>query len=203
MNLSVVQIIKGFRARVIPTLKKMSSKDSNERYHLQRLFLEWMSAAVANGFASAVLNPMDVSKTRMQALDAASGFSTGLLKTLRTLYREEGLIGLWKPGLNASLARELLYSGPRAGFYVPLRNFFQKEFSVPDSDDGLTKICAALATGKVYYITRCEYSLTVIFFQRHSWIFHCQPSRCRQNSSHGQSSSVSQSFECSMVHFSE
>jgi hypothetical protein len=130
-------------------IKKMSSKDSNERYHLQRLFLEWMSAAVANGFASAVLNPMDVSKTRMQALDATSGFSTGLLKTLRTLYREEGLIGLWKPGLNASLARELLYSGPRAGFYVPLRNFFQKEFSVPDSDDALIKICAALATGKV------------------------------------------------------
>ncbi len=56
-------------------------------FSLQRLSLEWLSAAVANGFASAVLNPMDVSKTRMQAeLSKSKGnHRHGLAATLRIL----------------------------------------------------------------------------------------------------------------------
>jgi hypothetical protein len=120
----------------------------NQGFSYQRLILEWMSATIANGFASAVLNPMDVSKTRMQAESVSSSYSRGLITTLSKLYQQEGLIGLWKPGLNASLARELLYSGPRAGFYVPLRNFCEKEiYGNNAADHPSTKVFAALVTG--------------------------------------------------------
>lgn len=119
--------------------------ESENRASIQRLGLEWLSAALSNGFASAVLNPLDVSKTRMQAeiIDGKSG--RGLCGTLKLLWREGGLIGLWKPGLKASMAREFLYSGSRAGFYVPIRNHlnttFQFEAELP------SKILAAIVTG--------------------------------------------------------
>lgn len=126
-------------------------------FSLQRLSLEWLSAAVANGFASAVLNPMDVSKTRMQAeLSKSKGnHRHGLAATLRILYNENGIIGLWKPGLNASLARELLYSGPRAGFYVPLRNHIYTRIGF--ESELPSKVLAALTTG-------------IIFFESHHFI---------------------------------
>jgi hypothetical protein len=107
------------------------------------LSLEWLAAAVSNGFASAILNPMDVSKTRMQAAATSTG-KTRLLQTFLGLYRENGLVGIWKPGLNASMAREFLYSGPRAGFYVPLRNFMERDLRLGSS---VSKIAAALSTG--------------------------------------------------------
>eukprot|EP01040_Poterioochromonas_malhamensis_P002843 gene2843-3027_t len=121
--------------------------DNSADFSLQRLSLEWLSAAVANGFASAVLNPMDVSKTRMQAeLSKSKGnHPHGLAATLRILYNENGIIGLWKPGLNASLARELLYSGPRAGFYVPLRNHIYAKIGF--ESELPSKVLAALTTG--------------------------------------------------------
>lgn len=126
-----------------------SSATSSTSERIQRLILEWLSGAIANGFASGLLNPMDVCKTRMQAELVSRQSSNGLIATLRTLYRESGVTGLWKPGLNASLAREFLYSGPRAGFYVPLRDFFEKAFyGHSNGDHPSTKILAALTTGR-------------------------------------------------------
>ena len=115
---------------------------------IERLALEWIAGAGANGFSSAVLNPLDVSKTRMQATESKrgkGGQAPRLVTTLRSLYLEGGLIGLWKPGLSASLCREFLYSGPRAGFYVHLRNYFTQTFQF--QSELPSKVLAALTTG--------------------------------------------------------
>ena len=80
-----------------------------------QLTKEWLSGGVANAFASAILNPFDVAKTRAQLRNI------NLSSAMRVMYSEGGLIGLWSPGLLASCLRELLSSGPRAGFYVPTR----------------------------------------------------------------------------------
>jgi hypothetical protein len=127
------------------------SSNNDQSNPLWKLSLEWFSAGIANALSSAVLNPMDVAKTRMQAmqLHQTADASIGLVRTFSLLYKESGIIGLWKPGLNASMAREMLYSGPRAGFYVPLRNYFHQHIKEEnDTEDTLSsKICAALVTG--------------------------------------------------------
>ncbi len=129
---------------------------------LWKLTLEWMSAGLANAVSSAVLNPMDVAKTRMQAIQLSQtngNNSVSLIRTLSVLFQESGALGLWKPGLGASMIREMLYSGPRAGFYVPVRNYFNVIFDRDRSDDNpgnniSSKICAALVTGIAFHIHR-------------------------------------------------
>lgn len=66
-----------------------------------------------------------------------------LLDTLRAMARG-GLRGLFLPGLGPSILRELLYSGPRVGFYAPVRDCF---VAATNSDGALVRVGAALATG--------------------------------------------------------
>ena len=132
---------------------------SSKPHFFEKLSLEWASGGVANAITSSFLNPLDVAKIRMQveSMRAAKhgGPSPTLARTLINLYREGGIVGLWKPGLNASIGRELLYSGPRAGFYVPLRNQLHKLLgggNVEPRSNGNTaplsvKILAAMTTG--------------------------------------------------------
>lgn len=116
------------------------------------LALEWLSGGSSNAIASAILNPMDVAKTRMQTMSSsASGPHASqihLSEVLRSIYRREGIVGVWRPGLSASMAREMLYSGPRAGFYVPIRNHIKSLLGETDYEDHLmVKVLSALATG--------------------------------------------------------
>lgn len=84
-----------------------------------KLLKEWLSGGLANALTSALLNPMDVLKTRSQINSVKA---VDMAKILKGLYAEGGIVGLWSPGLLASCIRELLSSGPRAGFYVPVRD---------------------------------------------------------------------------------
>eukprot|EP01038_Epipyxis_sp_PR26KG_P006961 gene6961-9516_t len=114
---------------------------------IKKLFLNWGSAGLANAITSSILNPMDVSKTRLQ-IETTKGVRTNLQGVMVRLYKEGGILGLWKPGLSASIIREFLSSGPRAGFYVPVRNELRKHFDESDPfQSALSKILAALTTG--------------------------------------------------------
>ena len=84
----------------------------------------------------------------MQAEELTGIKKASLSRTLRQLYTEGGILGLWKPGLTASICREFLYSGPRAGFYVPVRNFIKFKLSDDlENDSFICKILAAMTTG--------------------------------------------------------
>jgi len=122
---------------------------------MMNLFLDWASGGIANAISSSLLNPMDVSKTRMQVENTLNNkicFKSGMFTTLKSIYNVGGIIGLWSPGLVASITREFLYSGPRAGFYVPVRNFISTQHHIVDSDSFACKILAALCTGNLVII---------------------------------------------------
>ncbi|RYH32257.1 solute carrier family 25 protein [archaeon] len=125
---------------------KMNNKESRDFL----LVREWLSGGLANAIASAALNPVDVTKTRLQAAVAQSGSKPRVFLIVKGIYQESGLLGLWRPGLSASMTREMLYSGPRAGFYVPVRNAYQKLFGQEANAQSLpVKLAAALTTGKL------------------------------------------------------
>jgi len=110
------------------------------------LFRQWLAAGSANALTSGLLNPIDVAKTRMQT----NMRNATLRSTLLSMSKEGGVIkGLFLPGLTASMIRELLSSGPRAGFYSPVRDFYLSiaTIDVVGSRDSIAKIAAALTTG--------------------------------------------------------
>ena len=81
--------------------------------------LDVACGGVSTAVVSAVLNPTDVIKTRRQIV----GFSgASPLDMARAVARVDGLRGLWLPGLQATVLRELLYSGCTKGLYPYARD---------------------------------------------------------------------------------
>lgn len=75
-------------------------------------------------FVSAFLNPLDVTKIRMQNQGPASASGLkykGMVSGALCILKEEGLAG-WAKGLTASMIREVTYSSVRMGAYEPIRS---------------------------------------------------------------------------------
>ena len=120
----------------------------------------WLAAGVGNAFTSALLNPLDAAKTRMQTTG-----TTSLLATLRAMYTAGGLAGVFLPGLSASVLREFVYSGPRVGFYTPVRDAYVARLgAAPDAP--AVKVAAALTTGAASCVLANPIDVAKIRLQR-------------------------------------
>lgn len=95
---------------------------------------------VSTATVSAVLNPVDVIKTRRQ-LERFS--ERRALDIAHALWTEGGVVALWSPGLAATISRELVYSGCTKGLYPLARDAISgdAEPSLPQ------RVAAASATG--------------------------------------------------------
>ncbi|CAN6471457.1 unnamed protein product [Victoria cruziana] len=110
------------------------------------------SSAFAACFAEICTIPLDTAKVRLQLQKnvtpgdvLAAPKYRGMLGTVGTIAREEGLVSLWK-GIVPGLHRQCLFGGLRIGLYEPVKSFYVgKDFvgDVPLSK----KILAALTTG--------------------------------------------------------
>lgn len=80
---------------------------------------ELIAGGGSTAIVSAVLNPVDVVKTRRQ-LEAYR--DARALSIAAQLYAEGGVVALWRPGLAATFSRELVYSGCTKGFYPVARD---------------------------------------------------------------------------------
>ena len=117
-----------------------------------RLGREWFCGGLANAITSGMLNPLDVIKTRLQADLSLNSARANFRSTAKLLLASEGgVIGLWRPGLVASCTREMLSSGPRAGLYTPVRDFYDRSIGRGEkgNDMLICKVLAALTTGTV------------------------------------------------------
>ena len=98
----------------------------------------YLSKSLIGGFAcavaSAVLNPFDVTKIRMQNITGVSHDYRNIFAGAGTIYREEGLRG-WSRGMTPSLGREMSYSSIRMGFYDPIRDSIAKMLNDNDNAD--------------------------------------------------------------------
>ncbi|KAI8014050.1 Mitochondrial uncoupling protein 2 [Camellia lanceoleosa] len=110
------------------------------------------SSAFAACFAELCTIPLDTAKVRLQLQkkvnteeEAGVPKYRGMLDTIATIAREEGLIALWK-GVIPGLHRQFLYGGLRIGLYEPVKAFFVGSEYVGDVSL-FQKILAALITG--------------------------------------------------------
>ncbi|KAH0739606.1 hypothetical protein KY290_038311 [Solanum tuberosum] len=90
------------------------------------------SSAIAACFAELCTLPLDTAKVRLQLQKRAgegSGKYRGLLGTVATIAKEEGLLALWK-GIVPGLHRQCIYGGLRIGLYEPVKAFFAHTYYV-------------------------------------------------------------------------
>ena len=98
--------------------------------------LDMACGGLSTAAVSALLNPSDVIKTRWQIV-GLSGESP--LAMARAVAASDGVLGLWRPGLEATVLREILYSGCTKGLYPYARD------AVSGGRDGATLVDRALA----------------------------------------------------------
>ncbi|KAL1819056.1 hypothetical protein ACET3Z_013925 [Daucus carota] len=110
------------------------------------------SSAFAACFAEICTIPLDTAKVRLQIQKkavAGDGVALpkyrGMLGTVGTIAKEEGLSALWK-GIVPGLHRQCLYGGLRIGLYEPVKNLYVGENFVGDVPL-MKKILAGLTTG--------------------------------------------------------
>ncbi|PIA60524.1 hypothetical protein AQUCO_00300192v1 [Aquilegia coerulea] len=108
------------------------------------------SSAFAACVAEICTIPLDTAKVRLQLQKKAAGDGLplpkykGMLGTVGTIAREEGLSALWK-GIIPGLHRQCIYGGLRIGLYEPVKSFYVGSDFVGDVPLS-KKILAALTT---------------------------------------------------------
>ncbi|XP_047258938.1 mitochondrial uncoupling protein 2 isoform X6 [Capsicum annuum] len=111
-------------------------------------------SATAACFAEFCTLPLDTAKVRLQLQKRAGSLEgagvskyRGLLGTVATIAKEEGLLALWK-GIIPGLHRQCIYGGLRIGLYEPIKTFFVGSYYVGDVSL-FSKVLAALITGAI------------------------------------------------------
>uniref|UniRef100_A0A7S1SWZ6 Mitochondrial carrier protein n=1 Tax=Tetraselmis chuii TaxID=63592 RepID=A0A7S1SWZ6_9CHLO len=93
-----------------------STRPLAERYPLG---MGLLTSGVSVASASALTNPFDVVKVRLQLQALTGGPPLGMLSTFQGIWRTEGLLALWH-GVTPAIGRGLFYGAVRIGMYKPL-----------------------------------------------------------------------------------
>ncbi len=122
------------------------AQPANENY-----FYKSLIGGVSCGIASALLNPFDVTKIRMQNQKGHNPNYSNIVAGCKTILREEGPRGLMR-GLTPSMFREISYSSVRMGAYDPIRDALAhhlNDHEDPKFTSPLVKYFSALISGGV------------------------------------------------------
>lgn len=110
----------------------------------QALWKGFVQGSVGAAIGGAVAHPLDLIKVRMQ-LQTDATTKLNMLQMGRSIVTNEGAFGLLK-GVDASIARQLVYSGTRFGMYDVLKRAAGEETSPLSMP---TKIVCAIGAGGI------------------------------------------------------
>ena len=124
-------------------------------------------AGASNAFAASVTNPIDVVKVRLQMQGEGTRAPTAEARSvggmLTHVARTEGVAGLYR-GLQASLIREMSYSGIRMGLYEPSKNLLGA--TDPAHTSLSLKVVAGALTGCTGSLLANPFDLVKVRMQR-------------------------------------
>ncbi|KAL3690707.1 hypothetical protein R1sor_004358 [Riccia sorocarpa] len=127
----------------------MVADDKSPQLSLARTFA---ASAFSACWAETCTIPIDTAKVRLQlqGKSSAAGVNVapkykGMVGTMATIAREEGLASLWR-GIVPGLHRQCLFGGLRIGLYEPVKNLYVGNDHVGDVPL-IKKIAAGLTTG--------------------------------------------------------
>ena len=159
---AIAASIVGCRHELRWQTETQPSSSSSSSLSFTTIAAQCLVGGGSNAYTSALLNPFDSIKTRMQVErmrgDARSGATHGTVRSsAAAIVREGGLVNLWMPGLTATMLREMVNCSARTGLYVPVRDllFSGDQCRREGSSRGtkktettlLEKIAAAMLTG--------------------------------------------------------
>ncbi|GBG72627.1 hypothetical protein CBR_g12201 [Chara braunii] len=119
------------------------------------LYGAFASSAIATCWAELCTLPIDTAKVRLQLQGSPATTDgkilvpkyRGMIGTMRTIAKEEGVASLWK-GLVPGLHRQCLFGGLRIGLYEPVKQLYVGKDHVGDVPL-VKKVAAALTTGAI------------------------------------------------------
>lgn len=98
------------------------------------IYNKLIAGGVSCSIMSAILNPMDLTKVRLQTQHVKTlDFFKSFISCTKGIIEKEGITTLWTRGLAPSMLRESTYSSIRLGLYDPIRDYLMKnkEGSIP------------------------------------------------------------------------
>ncbi|CAJ1368529.1 unnamed protein product [Effrenium voratum] len=126
------------------TLQASSKPLINALVAADRMALDVLAAGSGAAITDSIFNPLAMITVRQQ-VDWERRMYHGLLPSLRRVLAEEGLLGLWAPGLVATWLRAFSQTGLRIGLYPRIKRLYHGE-----SPDSLAaKIGAGATTGSM------------------------------------------------------
>ncbi|KAL9642597.1 hypothetical protein ABK040_011162 [Willaertia magna] len=101
-------------------VEKLKNINKTSPVYLLKVFL---AAGLASSTATAIVNPLELIKTRIQTTQV----NDSIINVVRNIIAKEGGIHkLWTIGLGVSFTRSLLYSSVRIGVYDPVKEVITK-----------------------------------------------------------------------------
>ena len=122
-----------------------------------KVLREVAAAGCGSGIADSAFNPLEVVKVRLQLLSNASsgvggGAATpplyrGFGHALAKIYADDGLAGMWTPGLVVTWIRAMFYTGCRIGLYPAVSSAYADAFASGRHDVFALRLAAGATTG--------------------------------------------------------
>ena len=141
----------GLYAPIRSTLDAAAAKNNNASTKGGGETARKVAAGCASGaFAAALLNPIELLKTRLMADSAAGGGAAsgggGAVRALLRIVSAEGVAGLWK-GVTLAMTRSAVLTASQCATYDEVKRSYMRATGSPDGV--ATHLCVSMLTGVV------------------------------------------------------
>jgi solute carrier family 25 (mitochondrial uncoupling protein), member 8/9 len=139
---------------------------------LRTVSLEWVTAGMGCALADSLMNPLEIIKVRLQ-MNGGSGSVISMPRLFQEgvdIFKQDGLRGLYVPGLLATAMRGFFYAGFRIGMYPAVRQQVQGMFD-SDGDSFTVKLVAGATTGAIGCFIFNPIDVVRVRFQRNPYAY--------------------------------
>eukprot|EP01041_Mallomonas_annulata_P003388 gene3388-6721_t len=130
----------------------MSAVSKNDKVHEKvrfGLLREYLAAGIGCSIADSIFNPLEVIKVRLQMQSDVVHIAsfTQTKQVALKIISEDGISGLWTPGLVATCLRGIFYTGFRIGMYPTVKRKVTENIGLKPNSFGVMMLSGATTGG--------------------------------------------------------